>query len=425
MSSLPHDHRAEAAVLSAVLLDPEVLPGIRSSLPAEAFDHPAHRSIYSEMLALANEDGVIDVIALRPRLSAETGLVLADVIDATPTAANVTYHTKLVRDRAKRRDFIRACLTAAAAAHDFARPADAIARDLTSILLPVAIDAASGTGYQRVRAVATLGEMERRASTEAGRVLTWFPEIDRETNGFRPGELVIVGGVPKGGKTAVVLDIARRNVFKGRGVGFTSAEMPATQITERILNAESGVAVTVTTSGRWSADQAAALADAARRLDACPLWIDDAAAPSLDDVIARGVALKAAHPSVEIIVVDFLQLVQHQLKGRRGDEELAAISYGLKSLAKRAECVVLAPCQLNYKAIGERPDQRPRLEDLAGGSGMLQAADFVALTYRPAMYNPTAPNVIELDFAACRRTSPFRVTLDWDGRHMRVLGRVA
>lgn len=201
-------------------------------------------------------------------------------------------------------------------------------------------------------------------------------------------------------------------------VGIVSAEMSAAQVTERLLAAVSGVEVQILASGRLQRHQILRVTDGAARLARLPLYIDDAASPSLDDVLARAVALKAQHPALGVIVVDFLQLVRFPLKGRRGDEELTAIAYALKGLAKRTRCVVIAPAQLNYKDIEKRPSKRPELQDLAGSSGMLQAADFVALLFRERMYFHDRPDVLELDFRACRRTAPFTASLFWNGGTM-------
>lgn len=204
----------------------------------------------------------------------------------------------------------------------------------------------------------------------------------------------------------------------GHPAGIVSAEMSAAQVTERLMAAASGVPLHVLASGRLTDWQVNRLTNGAAAIAKLPIHIDDAASPSLDDILARAVALKAKHPTLAVLVVDFLQLVRFPMKGRRGDEELTAIAYALKGLAKRTRTVVIAPAQLNYKDIEKRPDKRPQLQDLAGSSGMLQAADFAVLLFREKMYFKEAPDTLELIFGACRRTGPFTASVWWNGGTM-------
>ena len=430
--ALPHDAEAEAAVLSALLTDPDALTTVRKLVAPESFHRPGHRRVYAAMLALDAKGSGIDPLTVARHLEQQGQLDaagghagLAALVDAVPTSANVAHHAALVRECEARRAVAVAAESAARDARAGLETAAQVARTLQAAVLPIAASSADGPGFQRLDAMRVLLEIDERAKGDSAEVRSGFREIDAHTHGFRAGELVVLGAVPKGGKTALALEIARRNALAGRGVAIVSAEMSSEQLTERLLNADSSVPVTSTSAGRLSEAEARALFASAKRIATAPIWVDDTAMPTLDDVTARVTALKSEHPQLQLVVVDFLQLIQHRLKGRRGDEELAAISYGLKALAKRCACVVLAPCQLNYKDIEDRPSQRPRLRDLANSSGMLQAADFVALAHRPAMYSPTAADVIELEFAACRRVSSFRVVLDWDGARMRISQRNA
>lgn len=217
------------------------------------------------------------------------------------------------------------------------------------------------------------------------------------------------------GKSVLAHNMAAFNASLGHVAGIVSAEMSASQVTERLLSAASGIPVHVLASGRLSDWQVERLTTAAARLGTMPLFIDDAASPSLDDVVSRAIELKARHPKLGLIVVDFLQLVRFPMKGRRGDEELSAIAYALKGLAKKTQTAVIAPCQLNYKDVEKRPDKRPELYDLAGSSGMYQAADFIVLLYREKAYFKDRPDTMELMFKAARRTGPFDVTVWWSG----------
>lgn len=427
----PCDEAAEQAVLSAMQLDRQAIVEARERLIPEAFYREAHRRIFRAILAVDERGVTVDVLTVADELRRQEELhavggveYLSTLIDAVPTAANLAHHAEIVRQHAMRRAVIEAAHRASLAAYE-GLDAAAIAQQLASDVLPLAVDDANGQGYQRMDPHAVLVEIEARMLGKALAIPSGIEAIDRETFGFRPGELVILGGSPKAGKSLIAHQMAGHAASLGHAAGIVSAEMSASQVTERMLTAASAVPLKVTASGRLTPWQIERLTTAATRLAKLPLYIDDAASPSLDDVVARAVALKAKHPLLAVIVVDFLQLVRFPLKGRRGDEELTAIAYALKGLAKKTQCVVIAPAQLNYKDIEKRPDKKPQLQDLAGSSGMLQAADFVALLYREAVYFKDRPDVLELSFRACRRTAPFEAHVLWQGETMSLGAPVA
>jgi replicative DNA helicase len=265
-------------------------------------------------------------------------------------------------------------------------------------------------------------EIEARATGATG-MLTGYDDLDRETGGFRDGELIILAGAEKMGKSAVALNIAlnvseRTHANGGGAVGYVSAEMTREQLTERCLSVVARVDGKKLSTGKLVNEDWPKLARAAGYLLAAPLHIDDEAEPSLADVVARCTHLKATHPDVRLLVVDFLQLIHDREKGVTEATELKRIAYGLKAMAKRLKVVVIAPCQVNTKDVeNTKAEPRPQLKDLQGSSGMRQAADFVALLFRPAAYDSienTDPAEMELFFAACRRTGKFRVKLRWD-----------
>ena len=425
----PYNEEAERAVLSACMLDAKAIRIVqRLGVTDEAFYREAHRRIYRAMVSLADAGAPLEVLAVADRLGRELPTVggkdyLAELIDAVPTAANVGYHAQLVREAARRRQVIEACTSAAQLAYENETAAAAIVQGLTANLVPLAADDALHVGYQRVDPGPVLEIIERRM---VGERVQAYPcgihAIDEQTNGYRPGELIIIGAVPKAGKSVLAHQIALRHAETGQGVGIVSAELQAAQAIERMLNNLSGVTVRSTTRGHIARTEMPSLLRAASRLRAARLWIDDAATPSWDDVRVRAIGLKAENPDVTMLVVDFLQLVRYQMRGRRGDEELTAVAYGLKGLAKQLGVVMVVPCQLNYKDIEKRPDKRPELQDLQGSSGMVQAADQVILLYRPGMYFPESSSTIELIVPAggTRRTPAFTATCYWRGDTMRI-----
>lgn len=430
-----HDLDAEQAVISALMLDSSVTLAVSAILSPEAFHYERHGKIFGAIVSVHRRSETVDPITVSAELLRVGQLeavggkdYISELLDMVPTAANVEYHARIVAHHAARRSVIASIESALRSFNDPEADLRAVAAELQDRLLPLAADVGR-TGYRPVSEIVweVMEAFERRqAAANVGELIgipTGWREVDAYTCGFRPGEFIILGGGPKSGKTSAVLNIVLHNVLAGRGAAFVSAEMTGTQLVERLLNNMAVVHTQATTSGQITPDDWARLSEAAKALYlAQNFFVDDEAFPTLDDVIARALHLKAKHPEVAMIVVDYLQLVSKRMDSRRGDEELNAISKGLKGLAKRAGVPVFAPCQVNYKEVDARKNPKPTLRDLQGASGMAQTADFVGLVYRPGLTDPEPSKsaIIELDFVACRRTDRFKTTLRWDGRHMRV-----
>lgn len=422
---------AEAAVLSAMLMDTHAVATARTLLPNPAAFHlERHRLIYGAMLALHDAGTIIDPLTLANHLAASQDLArvggkdyVGFLMDAVPTSANIAYHAKIVREKAALRAILALLKGAEAGILDGGLDAQDAAQQVFNGLLTHAVSDPSATaGFTPIKDLVwpTMQAVETRAAGGSG-VPTGYRAIDHQTNGFRPGELVILGGAEKSGKSATALNIARRVAMQGIGAAIVSAEMTSETVVERMLAAEGRIAAQAIASGRMQDDDWARLARASGVVAQLPLWIDDEAEPALADVAARASHLKLQHPEVKLIVVDFLQLVTAREKGVNEAVELKRVAYGLKALAKRLGVVVIAPCQVNSKEIEAGKDKRPELKDLQGSSGMRQAADFVGLVYRPGLYSPTGGDELELDFKACRRTASFTARLRWHGETMTVL----
>ncbi|HEU6452887.1 MAG TPA: DnaB-like helicase C-terminal domain-containing protein [Gemmatimonadaceae bacterium] len=422
------DPDAEAAVLSAMLMSGSALAEAAGILDAEAFTTTPNALTFAALVALRQREVEPDPVALAAVLREQGELAhaggherIADLMDAVPTAANVAYHARIVRELAERRRLLALADELSSAALDRSVDLSETGRSAVEQLLPTVAGNDTSKGFQRADYWPVMEAIEARGNGTTTALLTGLPELDDVIHGFQPGELVIVGGVAKGGKTTLALTMARHAMLeRAASVAFVSAEMTRSQLLERLLNAEAGVPVGRTSSGKLWPDDYPRMARAAGVLASAKLYIDDAALPSLEDIDARALALVAKEGPVDLAVVDFLQLVQKIMKGRSTADELSAVSYGLKGLGKRLGCPVIAPCQLNYKDVGRRANAHPTFEDLAGSSGMMQAADFVILTHRPAMYDPCAGDDIELTVRG-RRIPDFTATLRWEGQYMRVV----
>lgn len=424
-----HNLDAEQHLLCAMLLDARAAEELSVECSVDDFYHRPHRIVFDALRELANSGHAIDLMGLTARLIERNELEvvggqewLLQLGDYVPTAANRATPLRLVRECRRRRDLLRALENGVEALRGGGVSATDVHGAVQADLIALG-DAANPRGFRPLDLEKFLDNLDARESGHLPGICSGFPALDARTGGFLPGELVIIGAPPKHLKTTLAcqwgLQVA---VHAGVGVGFVSAEMSNLAITERMVSALSGIPMRALREGKLTGTEPARLARASGQLRVAPLWLDDAGAPKLEDVVARVLALKGNHPSLGVVVVDFLQLVQYRLKGRRGDEEITAVSYALKDLAMRAEVVLLAPTQLNAKAIADREDRRPTLRDVSGSSGPLMAGDFVMLLHRPSQDPGAAPNgadYLRVYVDAARRTEPFEFALEWQSVVMR------
>lgn len=419
---------AEQAVLAAAIIDRPAAEQAVMTLDAAMFYSDRHRRIFMAMTTLVERGSVVDPLTVAEVLSSRGDLeraggknYLGFLVDAVPTAANVSYHAGIVAEWHARRELLSTLTGAAARIQDGGESQD-VARSVADALLPFTIDDLDAPGFVRIKD-SVWPVLERLEAQAAGLIVglrTGWSKVDREIGGFQKGELVIIGGAEKMGKSVVAwnlaLTVAATPVDEGGGaVAYVSAEMTTDAKVKRALGILAKLDQRKLRTGELRDDDFPKLARAAGLLTALPLWIDDEAEPSLADVTARCTALKAQHPEIALIVVDFIQLVHVREKGMTKAEELTRVAYGLKRLAKKLGVVVVAPCQVNTKDIETVKDPRPQPKDLQGTSGFRQAADFVVLLYRPAFYDPMGnPYEIEFNVPVARDGAPFLARLRWD-----------
>jgi replicative DNA helicase len=429
----PYSEDAEQAVIAAMMMDGEQVLPVLEILDDSMFYAERHRKIFRALVALTERSVVIDPLTLSNQLAGRGELesvggkdYIGFLVDAVAHGDNAVTHAAIVREKCNLRRLIEAAVILQGEAFAGDRTARELARETYETLAPLTIEGESA-GFQLLK-----GEvwplMERIEARAGGAILgltTGYKDIDNATGGFRGGELLIIAGAEKAGKSAVALNLCLRVANERHECAYVSAEMTRETLAERCLAWAARTHATKIAMGWLKDDDYAKLAKGAGILAGLPLWIDDEAEPSLADVVARCTRLKAQNPNLRMIVVDFLQLVHAREKGVTEAVELKRIAYGLKKLAKSLNVLVVAPCQVNTKDIEELKDPRPRLKDLQGSSGMRQAADFIALLFRPGMYDKLADeSELELNFAACRRTASFTARLQWNGATQTIENRV-
>lgn len=423
---------AEESVVSACLQGgPETIAAARAVVRPEAFVGIDTQTIFAAMLTLVERGGSTDPVSVAEelrRIDPKDENCARDAIgvllDTVPTTAHVAHHAEIVAEYARRRALRDEVRAVGNLLEEGKTDSATIASRLAAKLAP-AIVSRRRSGYVPVGD--TLGdllhEMEERGNTARVGIPSGFPEIDERIGGLFPGDLAIIAGVSGGGKTALALNIARYAAHEhGVEVGFQSAEMTTRQLQTRLLNAMARVDTLRTRTGKMQPDEWSRVMRACEAIrDTTPIHCDDTPVPSIGDVLARCRALKASHPAVGLVVVDYIQLLRTDGDDDQRALALDRIANGLKALAKELDVAVIATAQVDAQRVERRDDKRPKVSDLAWSQAIRYAADLVLCTYRPWMYDQSEPDTImEVTVEKARELAPFMARLEFHGHHMLV-----
>jgi replicative DNA helicase len=362
------------------------------------FFREGNRRIYRAMVALAERGDVIDPLTLSEELSRRGELqasggkdYIASIVDAVPTAANVEYHAKIVREKALRRRLIEVSTAIVSEAFESSAPAGDLLDAAEHKIFEV--NRARGTeGFTRIKELLwpTMENIERlqRGGESITGVPSGFKDLDDLTAGFQQSDLVIVAARPSMGKTAFVLNIAQNAALdKNIPVAFFSLEMSKDSLVQRLLTSEGRVDAQRLRKGKLHDDEFARLGRAAGMLSHAPIWIDDTPGISLLEMRSKARRLKTDN-DIGMIVVDYLQLMTGPTNQESRQQEISYISRSLKSLARELKVPVVALSQLSRapeQRTGE--NKRPQLSDLRESGAIEQDADLVMFIYRQEMYD--------------------------------------
>ncbi len=392
----PFSPEAEASVLGGMLIDPESVTKVIEILSDTMFHREGHRRLYRAMLRLFQAGQVIDVITVSEELK-KTGELenaggvqyLAELLDAVPTAANITYHAQIVRDKAVLRRLIKQANAIAEDAYSQGeRGVDEILDEAESKIFQVA-QSHEREGFVWIKEILwpAFEHIEQLQQSKSGitGVPTGFPDLDKMTSGLQSGDLTIVAARPSMGKTSWVLNVAQNAAIDHQvEVGVFSLEMSKEQLVQRLLCAEGRIDLQRLRKGQLDADEYQRLATSAAHLNAAPIWIDDQAGISLLEMRAKARRLKA-ETNLGLVIIDYLQLMSGGKRSENRQQEVSEISRGLKALAKELEVPVVALSQLS-RGPEQRAGNRPQLSDLRESGSIEQDADLVMFLYREEYY---------------------------------------
>ena len=452
----PHDLDAEAAVLSAVMLDPSALDKVIELKP-DHFYSEAHRRIYEACLELRASGQPVDVVQVgswlkdRQRLAQVGGMpYLGQILDAAPVVSNVSAYARTIHEKFRIRQLILACQRVTANGYgDYGDP-QAFIDSAEQAVYNIA-RTSSKVSTERLldvmkKAFQKLNDAVARGDRITG-VPTGFDRFDKMTAGLHEGDLTIVAARPGMGKTSLVLNMAanvaapkgrelandpnQRWEDQGVGVAVFSLEMPREQLANRMVCSEARVDVSKMRTGYLSPQDWSKLTQAASFLGSCPIWIDDSPGLSIIELRAKVRRLQAEYDlrdetgkktrRLGLVIVDYLQLMRGRDGAQSREQEISEISRGLKGLAKELEVPVIALSQLN-RAVETRSEKskRPLISDLRESGAIEQDADNIIFIYRDDYYNKedsAEPNIAELIIAKQRNgptgTAKVRFDKQW------------
>ena len=392
---LPHNLEAEKCVLGSILIDNPSFNQAAEVIDAQDFFRDAHRRIFEKMVGLSERSQPIDPVTLKDELvrSGELDEVggpayVSSLTDGVPRSANVEYYAKIVKERATLRRLIQASNDVLARAYDAEEDADDLLDEAERAIFQIA-EHRLRSGFVPLSTLVNSGyELIEKLQEHKGLVTgvpTGFVELDEMTSGFQKSDLVIVAARPSMGKTSLVLNMGLHAAIEaGKSVGVFSLEMSKEQLFMRMLTSEARVDAHRFRGGFLGEQDYDRLVSAFARLHDAKVFIDDSPGVGILEMRAKSRRLKMEH-GLDMLVIDYLQLMQGRGRFESRQQELASISRSIKILAKELEVPIIALSQLS-RAPESRSDHRPQLSDLRESGALEQDADVVIFIYRDEMY---------------------------------------
>ena len=408
--TMPHSIEAEQQLLGAILTNNDIYDRVASVITAEHFYDPVHARIYDIAAARIAKNNLASPVTLKAFMEDDEGLkelggpaYLARLAGAAISAFAVRDYAQMIYDLAVRRDLIqlgRDISAKAAKVEVTSEPKEQIV-EAEQALYKLAEQGTSEGGFQSfLKAVTDAVNVANAAYQRDGGlagISTGLTDLDKKLGGLHPSDLLILAGRPSIGKTALATNLAfniakaykkgikpdgSEGAIEGGVVGFFSLEMSAEQLAARILSEAAEVPSEQIRRGDMTEAEFRRFVDAAKALEACPLFIDDTPSIPIAQLAARARRLKRTH-GLDMLIVDYIQLVRGTSDNRV--QEIGEISMGLKAIAKELNIPVIGLSQLS-RQVESREDKRPQLSDLRESGSIEQDADVVMFVFREEYY---------------------------------------
>jgi len=432
----PHSLEAEQSILGGLLLDNEATDRIGDLVYEDDFYSDAHKVIYRHILALVGDGKPVDVVTLSEALGSVQKLdyvgglaYLGALVQNVPSAANIRHYAQIVRERSILRQLAATAGEIADSAYNpLGRNARSVLDEAEAKVLHIAEQGGRGQRTYTPLKDLLVGAVDRIETlynrdnpSDVTGVATGFADLDKETAGLQPGDLVIVAGRPSMGKTALALNIGEHVAIDLKlPVVVFSMEMGASQLAMRMIGSVGRLDQHKLRTGRLAPDDWEKLSSALGRLSEAPMLIDETPALNAIEVRSRARRLQKQYGQLGLVIVDYLQLMQAHAQGENRATEISEISRSLKELAKELKVPVMALSQLN-RSLEQRPNKRPVMSDLRESGAIEQDADVILFIYRDEVYNEDTPDkgIAEIIIGKQRNGPIGTVRLTFLGEHTR------
>lgn len=422
---MPHNQEAERSVIGSMIMDREAILIASEIITGEDFYQRQYGVIFDAMVELFNQNEPVDLITLQNLLRAKevpeeisSMEFMHDILDSDYISTNIKKYANIVAEKSTLRRLIRAndeisnlCYGGVESLEDVLEQTEKkifelVQRRNTGEFLPI---------KQVVLNAIQKIEIASRTKGNVTGIATGFKDLDYQTSGFQPSDLILIAARPSMGKTAFVLNIAQYMAFRHDvTVAIFSLEMSKEQLVNRLLSMESGVDAQKLRNGNLTDSDWERLVEGAEGVARSNLIIDDTPGITLAELRSKCRKYKLEH-KLGIVMIDYLQLMTGS--GRSSDsrqQEISDISRGLKGVARELNVPVVALSQLS-RAVEQRPDHRPILSDLRDSGAIEQDADMVMFLYRDAYYNKDSEmkNLAEVIVAKQRNGPIGTINLLW------------
>ena len=425
LNKIPNSIEAEIAVLGGLILDNESWEKIADILQVNDFYNEQHRKIYSCIVGLVGDNTPFDVVTINEKVNTSDdksfSTYLSEIINQTPSAANIKAYANIVREQSILRQLISVSNNLIEKSRDGGIDSKSLLDEAERTIFNISEESQkTNSGFQDINKLVqeSLKEIEKRAENgdAVTGVATGFTDFDNKTTGLQGGDLIIVAGRPSMGKTSFAMNLAEYASLKNDAVtAIFSMEMSGTQLSTRLISSMGRINQQKIRTGKLTDDDWPRLTNAIALLSKANIFIDDTPALTPTDIRARARRLKR-EKGLDLIVIDYMQLMQLSNNSENRATELSEISRSLKALARELDVPVVALSQLN-RSLENRTDKRPIMSDLRESGAIEQDADVISFIYRDEVYNEDSPDkgTAEIIVAKQRNGPIFKTKLTFLG----------
>jgi len=436
IKTVPHSFEAEQAVIGGLLLDNDTWSDVSERVVERDFYTRAHRIIFSTIEKLSSNDIPVDIVTLSEKLEDTQDLegiggiaYLAELLQNTPSAANINNYADIVRERAIVRELIGVANDIAEAGYDTEGRDSGELLDFAETKVFQIAEARNNQneGPQAIKdilkeTVAKIDDLCKNPRDGITGLSSGYNDLDQMTTGFQPGDLIIVAARPSMGKTTFAMNLAEHAALNSdKPTIIFSLEMPADQIMNRMLASLGRIDQGKIRTGQLDENDWASLSSTMSiLLDRGKMFIDDSSGLTPTELRSRARRIARDNGGVSMIMVDYLQLMRVPSLSENRTLEISEISRSLKALAKELRCPVIALSQLN-RGLEQRADKRPINSDLRESGAIEQDADLIMFIYRDEVYHEESEHkgIAEIIIGKQRNGPIGKVRLTFQGRYSR------